>query len=219
MQKLLLFLICMLKKRSVRNLKPSCPLAWLWVPSNGPQSQPPPSMPPQQLHQAVHQSFSIFPDQNKLHSFTLCTHLSALANNILSLLRGRIWWPNMCRDGRRFVQGCSDHLKEQSPCHLPTGKFHPLSISNQPWSYLGVDIIMDLPPSDGNACILWCRHVTCFFSRDCLQLLKLVNSSSILSSESSECQWILCQIMGPNSFPWYRKPFLTPTCDHKSLLR
>ncbi|XP_016347329.1 uncharacterized protein LOC107692676 [Sinocyclocheilus anshuiensis] len=76
------------------------------------------------------------------------------ANNTPSLLRDRFWWPNMARDVRRFVQGCPDCAMSKSPRHLPSGKLLPLPVPNRPWSHLGVDFVTDLPPSEGNTCIL-----------------------------------------------------------------
>lgn len=166
-------------------------------------------MPPQLLHRAVHLSFSMFPDHNALYSSTL-VHSSlgtghSGANNTLSLLKGRFWWTSMARDVRRFIQGCSDCTISRSPHHLPTGKVHLLPVPNRPWSHLGVDIITDLPPSDGNT-FSGCHcsfsnfqsHVICFLSRDSLRLLKLLNFSSIMSSDNSEFHNILCWIVGPN---------------------
>ncbi len=60
----------------------------------------------------------------------------------------------MARDLRRFVLGCLDCAISKSPRHLPSGKLHPRPVPNCPWSHLGVDFITDLPPSDGNTCIL-----------------------------------------------------------------
>ncbi len=74
------------------------------------------------------------------------------ANSTLSLVKDRFWWPNMARDVRRFVQGCSDCAISKSPRHLPSGKLLPLPVPNRPWSHLGVDFIMDLPVSGGNMC-------------------------------------------------------------------
>ncbi len=58
------------------------------------------------------------------------------ANSTHSLLKDRFWWPNMARDVRRFVQGCSDCAIAKSPCHLPSGKLLPLPVPNRPWSHL-----------------------------------------------------------------------------------
>lgn len=42
----------------------------------------------------------------------------------------------------------------KSPCHCPSGKLIPLTVTHQPLSHLGVDFITDLPPSDGYTYIL-----------------------------------------------------------------
>ncbi len=76
------------------------------------------------------------------------------ANGTFSLLKDRFWWPNMAQDVRRFVQGCSDCAISKSPRHLPSGKLLPLPVPTRPWSHLRVDFITDLPPSNGNTCIL-----------------------------------------------------------------
>ncbi len=91
------------------------------------------------------------------------------ANGTLSLLKDRFWWPNMARDVRRFVQGCSDCAISKSPRHLPSGKLLPLPVPTRPWSHLGVDFITDLPPSNGNTCIL---VIVDRFSKSC-RLLSL----------------------------------------------
>uniref|UniRef100_A0A4W5L7V2 Gypsy retrotransposon integrase-like protein 1 n=1 Tax=Hucho hucho TaxID=62062 RepID=A0A4W5L7V2_9TELE len=76
------------------------------------------------------------------------------ANRTLSLLQDHFWWPNMARDVRRFVQGCPDCAISKNPRHLPSGKLLPLPVPRRPWSHLGVDFATDLPPSEGNTCIL-----------------------------------------------------------------
>ena len=72
----------------------------------------------------------------------------------VSLLRGRYWWPGLAKDVQRFVAGCAECAMTKSPRHLPAGKLVPLPIPQRPWSHLGVDYITDLPPSDGNTCVL-----------------------------------------------------------------
>ncbi len=73
----------------------------------------------------------------------------------------------MARDVRRFVQGCPDCAISKSPRHLPSGKLLPLPVPTRPWSHLGVDFITDLPPSDGNTCIL---VIVDRFSKSCCLL-------------------------------------------------
>ncbi|KAI2647001.1 Transposon Tf2-6 polyprotein [Labeo rohita] len=75
-------------------------------------------------------------------------------NRTLSLLQDRFWWPRMEQDVQRYVRGCRECAMSKSPRHLPSGKLVPLPVPNRPWSHLGVDFITDLPPSEGNTCIL-----------------------------------------------------------------
>ncbi|KAL0177834.1 hypothetical protein M9458_026728, partial [Cirrhinus mrigala] len=75
-------------------------------------------------------------------------------NQTLSLLQDCFWWPEMLQDIRRYVRGCQECAMSKTPRHLPSGKLHPLPIPWRPWSHLGVDFVTDLPPSEGNTCIL-----------------------------------------------------------------
>ncbi|KAL0147889.1 hypothetical protein M9458_056810 [Cirrhinus mrigala] len=75
-------------------------------------------------------------------------------NQTLSLLQDRFWWPEMLQDIRRYVRGCQECAMSKTPRHLSSGKLHPLPIPQRPWSHLGVDFVTDLPPSEGNTCIL-----------------------------------------------------------------
>ncbi|KAI2664140.1 Transposon Tf2-9 polyprotein [Labeo rohita] len=103
------------------------------------------------------------------------------ANNTLSLLTDRFWWPDMARDVRRYVQGCKECAMSKSPRHLPAGKLHPLPIPNRPWSHLGVDFMTDLPVSDENTCIL---VIVDRFSKFC-RLIPLKGLPTAL--ETGEC--------------------------------
>ncbi|KAL0159647.1 hypothetical protein M9458_043372, partial [Cirrhinus mrigala] len=103
------------------------------------------------------------------------------ANNTLSLLSERFWWPDMARDVRRYVRGCKECAMSKSPRHLPAGKLHPLPIPNLPWSHLGVDFMTDLPSSDGNTCIL---VIVDRFSKFC-HLLPLKGLPTAM--ETAEC--------------------------------
>ncbi|KAL0165965.1 hypothetical protein M9458_037809, partial [Cirrhinus mrigala] len=103
------------------------------------------------------------------------------ANNTLSLLSERFWWPDMARDVRRYVRGCKECAMSKSPRHLPAAKLHPLPIPNRPWSHLGVDFITDLPSSDGNTCIL---VIVDRFSKFC-RLLPLKGLPTAM--ETAEC--------------------------------
>lgn len=114
-------------------------------------------------HPVVHSSTALllctYVRQSQRNNITHSAHSSVStghpgANRTLSLLQKRFWWPNMARDVRRFVQGCPDCTISKSPRHLPSGKLLPLPVPRHPWSHLGVDFATDLPPSEGNTCIL-----------------------------------------------------------------
>uniref|UniRef100_A0A8C1UMJ1 Integrase catalytic domain-containing protein n=1 Tax=Cyprinus carpio TaxID=7962 RepID=A0A8C1UMJ1_CYPCA len=60
----------------------------------------------------------------------------------------------MLQDIKIFIQGCILCAMNKNPRHLPAGKLMPLPVPHRPWSHLGVDFVTDLPPSEGNTCIL-----------------------------------------------------------------
>ncbi len=146
------YLVSTHPKRTTKSPNPSFQRTCFYVPSNGPpspfllpsvSSSEPPGCPPGLQYVPRKTTYSI------IHS----AH-SSLGTGTLSLLKDRFWWPNMAQDVKRFVQGCSDCVVSKSPRHLPSGKLLPLPVPTRPWSHLGVDFITDLPPSNGNTCIL-----------------------------------------------------------------
>ncbi len=90
------------QKRSVRNQKPSFQRKSSSAPSSEIPSQTPPPMSPHLLCRAAHQVCNTSPEHDALHSFTLCTHLWALATLEPTAL-SRCWriasggpiWPGM----------------------------------------------------------------------------------------------------------------------------
>ncbi len=128
-----------------------CPIQWSpeSVPTSSVSTNEPPGCPPGlQYITRTHRT----PLIHSAHSSLGTGHPGA--NGTLALLKDCFWWPNMACDVRRFVQGCPDCAISKNPRHLPSGKLLPLPVPNRPWSHLGVDFITDLPPSDGNTCIL-----------------------------------------------------------------
>jgi len=71
----------------------------------------------------------------------------------LFFLRHRYWWPTMAQDISRYIKGCSVCAITNTPCNPPEGKLVPLPILHHPWSFLGIDFMTDLPPSDNNTCV------------------------------------------------------------------
>ncbi|KAL0172165.1 hypothetical protein M9458_032476, partial [Cirrhinus mrigala] len=114
-----------------------------------PEPRPPPGCPPGRQFVPRTQRIALI---HSTHTSLGTGHPGA--NNTLTLLSERFWWPAMARDVRQYVQGCKECAMSKSPRHLPAGKLHPLPVPNRPWSHLGVDFMTDLPSSDGNTCIL-----------------------------------------------------------------
>ncbi len=128
-----------------------CPIQWSpnSVPSSSVSANDPPGCPPGLQYVTRTQRTPLI---HSAHSSLGTGHPGA--NGTLSLLKDRFWLPNMAREVRRFVQGCPDCAISKSPRHLPSGKLLLLPVPNRPWSHLGVAFITDLPPSNGNTCIL-----------------------------------------------------------------
>ncbi|KAL0177344.1 hypothetical protein M9458_026238, partial [Cirrhinus mrigala] len=114
-----------------------------------PEPRPPPGCPPGRQFVPRTQQIALI---HSTHTSLGTGHPGA--NNTLTLLSERFWWPAMARDVRQYVQGCKECAMSKSPRHLPAGKLHPLPVPHCPWSHLGVDFMTDLPSSDGNTCIL-----------------------------------------------------------------
>ncbi len=128
-----------------------CPIQWSpnSVPSSSISANDPPGCPPGLQYVTRTQRTRLI---HSAHSSLGTGHPGA--NGTLSLLKDCFWWPNMAREVRRFIQRCPDCAISKSPRHLPSGKLLPLPVPSRPWSHLGVDFITDLPPSNGNTCIL-----------------------------------------------------------------
>ncbi len=163
-----------------------CPIQWSSesIPPSSVSTNKPPGCPPGLQYVTRTQRTPLI---HSAHSSLGTDHPGA--NGTLSLLKDRFWWPNMARDVRRFVQGCPDCAISKSPRHLSSGKLLPLPVPNRPWSHLGVDFKTDLPPSDGNACIL---VIIDRFSKSCrlLPLKGLPTAMEWLRLYSTKCSSI-----------------------------
>uniref|UniRef100_A0A4W5K0J5 Gypsy retrotransposon integrase-like protein 1 n=1 Tax=Hucho hucho TaxID=62062 RepID=A0A4W5K0J5_9TELE len=79
-------------------------------------------------------------------------------------LSGKYWWSTLAKDVRVYVSSCSVCAQCKAPRNLPRGKLQPLPVPQRPWSHLSVDMLTDLPPSQGNTTIL---VVVDRFSKSC----------------------------------------------------
>lgn len=79
------------------------------------------------------------------HDAALGAHLGT-AKTIHAVTR-RFFWPGMQADIMRYVRSC-DACQRNKPSHqVPAGLLQPLSIPDEPWSDISMDLITSLPQS------------------------------------------------------------------------
>ncbi len=120
----------------------------------------------------------------------------------------------------RMLRQC--HLQcRLRQCHLPSGKLLPLPVPTRPWSHLGVDFITDLPPSNGNTCIL---VIVDRFSKSC-RLLPLKGLPTAIETAENLFNQVFRHprehSIRPRTsihFPRLEGLLLPPECDRESLI-
>lgn len=70
------------------------------------------------------------------------------------LLQGKYWWPWMLQVIQWFIASCSVCDKAKVPHTFPTGKLIPVQIPQRPWSYIAIDFLTNLPPSQNKTVIM-----------------------------------------------------------------
>ena len=67
---------------------------------------------------------------------------------MMELIKRNYWWPGICNDVRKYVQGCQEcqqnkvqHMKKAAP-------LHPLPTSKTPWEEISIDVIGPLSRSE-----------------------------------------------------------------------
>ncbi|XP_061693620.1 uncharacterized protein LOC133510002 [Syngnathoides biaculeatus] len=65
-----------------------------------------------------------------------------------SVVEQRFWWPNLSRDA------CPVCAANKTSRLRPVGELRPLSTPFRPWSYIALDFVTVLPPSQGNTVVL-----------------------------------------------------------------
>ena len=67
----------------------------------------------------------------------------------VDLVRRRYWWPNIFADTRAYVRGC-DKCQRSKPVRERRAKvLHPNEVPEAPWQIVTVDLIGELPESNG----------------------------------------------------------------------
>ncbi|KAL5512271.1 hypothetical protein ACEPAG_3556 [Sanghuangporus baumii] len=81
------------------------------------------------------------------HDSTLAGHPGA--NKTVSMVSRSYWWPNMYVDVRNYVRGC-DHCQRTKALRVTRAKvLHPNEVPEAPWQIVTVDLIGELPESNG----------------------------------------------------------------------
>jgi len=75
-------------------------------------------------------------------------------HRIMELIKRNYWWPGICNDIQKYVQGCQEcqqnkvqHIKKAAP-------LHPLPTPKTPWKEISIDVIGPLPRSEDKDAIL-----------------------------------------------------------------
>ncbi|GEM12715.1 hypothetical protein Rt10032_c24g6732 [Rhodotorula toruloides] len=64
----------------------------------------------------------------------------------LEWIRRSFWWATVVRDVEDFVRGCESCGRNKSSTQPPLGLVHPLETPSTPWSMVGMDFVVSLPP-------------------------------------------------------------------------
>lgn len=85
-------------------------------------------------------------------------------------------------DVAQFVKACPLFAQTHTPWHLPSRLFEPLTMLQNSWSQIGLDLITDLASSQGHTVIL---TIVDWFSKAChlIPLTKLPTTLQILFKE------------------------------------
>lgn len=72
----------------------------------------------------------------------------------LDLVRREFFWPDMRKFILNYCSSCTSCARAKSSCHQPYGLLKPLPIPERPWNSISMDLIEQLPESDGYSAIL-----------------------------------------------------------------
>lgn len=72
----------------------------------------------------------------------------------IDLIQNRYWWPTVRGDVIKFIKNCFSCNMHKHSRHSPAGLLQPLEIPRLPWSHVAIDLVTDLPLSEGHTTIL-----------------------------------------------------------------
>ena len=77
------------------------------------------------------------------------------------LITRNYWWPGIHRDIRKYVEGCGECQRVKPIRQSPHNPLHPHDVPSEPWQVISVDLIGELPESQGyNAICVVVDHFT-----------------------------------------------------------
>lgn len=84
----------------------------------------------------------------------------------LEFVRRSYWWRDMVRDVDDYVKSCESCRRGKAPTTKPFGWLHPLDVPTRPFSKVGMDFVVGLPPSLVNGQVVdSILTVTCYLSK------------------------------------------------------
>src|SRR3954470_8606614 len=101
------------------------------------------------------------------------------------------WWPRMWTDILKYVEGCNKCQRSNTHCKKPSNPLNPNKIPTRPWWIISVDIIGELPESQGfNAIFVIVNH----FSKQIHAIL--INTSLMAEGYAQICRDHVFQLHG-----------------------
>ena len=65
------------------------------------------------------------------------------------LVTRNYWWPGIMKDIRKYVEGCEKYQRAKPIRQKPQSVLHPHDVPSEPWQDITVDLIGELPESQG----------------------------------------------------------------------
>ena len=75
------------------------------------------------------------------------------------LITRNYWWPYIQSDIEKYVDGCETCQRTKTHCQKPKNPLHVNKVPSRPWEHISVDLIGELPESQGfNAILIIVDH-------------------------------------------------------------
>lgn len=87
-----------------------------------------------------------------LHDHKLAGYFGV--HKTLNLVQRTFWWPQMAQQCKDYVLSCTVCQRSKGSNVRSWGLLRPLSIPQCPWREISMDIVVELPPSEGFTAIL-----------------------------------------------------------------